>query len=48
VQAGREAYFGGTTWRGRRAMRISVCNWQTDADDVRRSVAAIAEALRAT
>ncbi|HEY0431955.1 MAG TPA: aminotransferase class V-fold PLP-dependent enzyme, partial [Pyrinomonadaceae bacterium] len=22
-----EAFFGGTTWRGRRAMRVSVCNW---------------------
>ncbi len=22
------AFFGGTTWRGKRAMRISVCNWR--------------------
>src|SRR6185369_15546824 len=29
-----EAYFGGTTWQGRRAMRVSVCNWQTTAEDV--------------
>jgi glutamate/tyrosine decarboxylase-like PLP-dependent enzyme len=31
----------GTTWRGRSLMRISVSNWQTDADDVDRSVTAI-------
>lgn len=33
-----------TTWRGISAMRISVSNWSTDEDDVRRSVAAIARA----
>ena len=45
VQAGREAFFSPTTWRGRRAMRTSVCSWLTDEDDVRRSVAAVAEAM---
>jgi glutamate/tyrosine decarboxylase-like PLP-dependent enzyme len=33
IQASGAAWFGGTTWRGMRAMRISVCNWRTgDAD----------------
>ena len=36
----------GTTWRGRRCMRISVCNWQTTAADVDRSVAALVRAAR--
>ena len=45
VLAGGEAYFGGTTWHGRRAMRVSVCNWQTSAEDVERSVAAVRRAL---
>ncbi len=45
VQAGREAFFSGSAWRGRRVMRISVCNWQTRDEDVRRSVAAVAEAM---
>ena len=40
-----EAFFGGTTWRGRRAMRVSVCNWQTDEDDVERVVAAVSKVL---
>ena len=41
-----EAFFSGTTWRGRRAMRVSVCNWQTSEDDVRRTVRSIAKLLR--
>jgi glutamate/tyrosine decarboxylase-like PLP-dependent enzyme len=32
---------GPTTWRGRRAMRISVSNWATTQADVDRSVAAV-------
>lgn len=27
-----KAFFGLTTWNGRRCMRISVCNWQTAPD----------------
>src|SRR5882724_184592 len=41
-----EAFFGGTTWRGRRAMRVSVCNWQTSEEDVARVVKAAASVLR--
>jgi glutamate/tyrosine decarboxylase-like PLP-dependent enzyme len=41
-----EAFFGGTTWRGRRAMRVSVCSWQTSERDVARVVAAVARVLR--
>ena len=40
-----EAFFTGTTWRGQRAMRVSVSNWQTSADDVRRTVQAVEKAL---
>jgi glutamate/tyrosine decarboxylase-like PLP-dependent enzyme len=40
-----EAFFGGTTWRGRRCMRVSVCNWQTSEEDVERAVAAVGRAL---
>ena len=46
VLAGGEAFFSNTTWRGKRCMRVSVCNWQTDANDVARSIAAVARALR--
>jgi len=40
-----EAVFGGTTWRGRRAMRVSVCNWQTSDQDVERVIDAVAGVL---
>lgn len=40
------AFFGGTTWRGRRAMRVSVCNWRTSDADVDRVVDAVASVLR--
>lgn len=40
-----EAFFGGTTWRGRRAMRVSVCNWRTSEADVDRVVKAVETVL---
>jgi glutamate/tyrosine decarboxylase-like PLP-dependent enzyme len=45
IVASGEAYFSGTTWRGRRAMRVSVCNWRTSAPDVDRAVRAASLAL---
>ena len=45
VNAGGEAFFSGSTWNGRRVMRISVCNWRTNAADVARTLAAIRKAL---
>jgi len=45
ILATGEVFFGGTTWRGRRAMRVSVCNWQTSEVDIERSVSAVARAL---
>lgn len=41
-----EAFFTGTTWRGRRAMRVSVCNWRTSAEDVERVVRAVDGVLK--
>jgi glutamate/tyrosine decarboxylase-like PLP-dependent enzyme len=42
-----EAFFGATTWRGARAMRVSVLNWQTTERDIARAVAAVRAALHA-
>ena len=42
---GGEAFFGCSTWHGQRAMRVSVCNWQTDESDVDRAVRAVERAL---
>jgi glutamate/tyrosine decarboxylase-like PLP-dependent enzyme len=41
VQRDGTCWMSGTTWNGHEAMRISVSNWSTDADDVDRAVAAI-------
>jgi glutamate/tyrosine decarboxylase-like PLP-dependent enzyme len=46
ILASGEAFFTGTTWHGRRAMRVSVCNWQTSAEDVDRVVVNVAKILR--
>jgi glutamate/tyrosine decarboxylase-like PLP-dependent enzyme len=45
VQREGVAWMGGTTWHGRAAMRISVSNWATRAEDIDRTAEAI---LRAT
>lgn len=46
VQRDGTCWLSGTVWRGRALMRISVCNWSTTDDDVRRSAAAILAAHR--
>jgi glutamate/tyrosine decarboxylase-like PLP-dependent enzyme len=41
LQSDGTCWMGGTTWRGRRYMRIAVSNHSTTVDDVDRSVAAV-------
>jgi glutamate/tyrosine decarboxylase-like PLP-dependent enzyme len=41
VQDEGTCWMSGSTWEGEPAMRISVCNWRTTADDIRRSAEAI-------
>jgi glutamate/tyrosine decarboxylase-like PLP-dependent enzyme len=45
ILASGEAFFTGTTWRGRRAMRVSVCNWQTSSEDVERVTLCVSRLL---
>jgi glutamate/tyrosine decarboxylase-like PLP-dependent enzyme len=45
INAGGEAFFSGTTWRGMRAMRVSVCNARTTPEDVERTVRAVEAVL---
>ena len=47
VQEDGTCWMGPTTWRGRRAMRISVSNWATTISDVDRSCAAILDVAAA-
>jgi glutamate/tyrosine decarboxylase-like PLP-dependent enzyme len=48
VQLDGTCWMGGTTWHGRRYMRISVSNWSTSEADVDRSVLAIRRVLAET
>jgi glutamate/tyrosine decarboxylase-like PLP-dependent enzyme len=48
VNRSGEAFFGPVTWRGLRAMRISVCNWRTTQTDVARTIEAVRKALAET
>ena len=41
IQHSGECWCGGTMWKGRKAMRISVSSWATTGEDVERSLAAI-------
>ncbi len=45
INASGEAFLSGGSWNGARVMRISVCGWNTNADDVARTVAAARRAL---
>ena len=45
INASGEAFLSGGSWNGERVMRISVCGWNTNADDVARTVAAARHAL---
>ena len=46
INATGEAFFSGTTWRGQRAMRVSVVSWKTSDADVDRVVEAVANVLK--
>jgi glutamate/tyrosine decarboxylase-like PLP-dependent enzyme len=45
INASGEAFFGGVTWNGRRAMRVSVVNWRTNDSDVARTIEAARRVL---
>jgi glutamate/tyrosine decarboxylase-like PLP-dependent enzyme len=45
IQKERVCWVGGSTWKGRRVIRISVCSWTTTEDDVSLSVQSFQRAL---
>ncbi|MDX6411360.1 MAG: hypothetical protein QOE91_876, partial [Gaiellaceae bacterium] len=47
VQAGGTVWMSGTTWDGRKAIRLSVSNWQTGDDEIDLALAAFREAAYA-
>ncbi len=44
IQASGECWVGGSKWRGRTVIRISICSWATTKDDVARTCRAFIEA----
>ena len=46
IQELRECWAGGSSWNGRKIIRISVCSWATTSADVKRSVASFAQAYQ--
>ena len=47
IQGSGTCWCGGTNWRGRAAMRISVSSWATTTEDVERTIGAVLAAHRA-
>ena len=45
IQELRECWVGGSTWNGRKVIRISVCSWATTPEDINRSVKSFEQAL---
>lgn len=45
VQEDRICWVGGSTWKGRQVIRVSVCSWATTHADIERSVTAFKDAL---
>jgi glutamate/tyrosine decarboxylase-like PLP-dependent enzyme len=45
IQRDGTCWLAGTTWRGQPAIRISVSNWRTSDEDIRRSAEAIREGV---
>ena len=45
IQKDRFCWVGGSTWRGRKVIRISVCSWATTEEDVSLSVNAFMMAM---
>ena len=44
VQASGECWAGGTLWKEHPAIRVSICSWATDAEDIKRAAKAFSKA----
>ena len=44
LQTSGECWLAPTTWRDRRALRLSVCSWKTTDEDIQRTLTAIRDA----
>jgi len=46
IQELRECWVGGSVWKGRKVIRVSVCSWATTAADISRSVRSFEKAYQ--
>lgn len=46
IQDLRECWVGGSSWFGKKVIRISICSWTTTPEDVSRSVRSFAQAIK--
>ncbi|MGB1615568.1 MAG: pyridoxal phosphate-dependent decarboxylase family protein [Pseudomonadales bacterium] len=44
IQDSKEVWLSGATWQGKRVIRVSICNWQTEPKDITRLAAIMAKA----
>ena len=47
IQQSGECWVGGSMWMGKKVIRISVCSWVTNSEDISRSVQAFVQARQA-
>ena len=47
IQQDGVCWVGGTSWQGKRAMRIALVNWSTTDDDIQRSIQSIITSAQA-
>lgn len=45
IQELRECWVGGSVWDNKKVIRVSICSWATDTDDISRSVRSFKQAL---
>jgi glutamate/tyrosine decarboxylase-like PLP-dependent enzyme len=46
IQEDRECWVGGSTWQGKKVIRVSVCSWATTTTDISRSVQSFEKAIK--
>jgi len=46
VQELRECWAGGSVWKGKKVIRISICSWATTSSDITRSINSFRKALK--
>ena len=46
IQDSKEVWLSGAIWQGKRVIRVSICNWQTESEDIARLAEIMAKAAQ--